>query len=125
MPWYHDIMRQTTLRLPVHLADQAEVIARLHGVSINRLVIEALEAHVARLSRQPGFIDEARSQLAREQAVLTALEQPIERRWTSEEFFGNTTAPTDDDHNISADGQLLDSPAALRAHLDEINASRK
>ena len=41
--------------------------------------------------------------------------------WTVEEFFADSRPPTDDDVPIAADGRVLDTPAKVIAHIDEIN----
>jgi predicted transcriptional regulator len=41
--------KQTTLRLPDDLADQAEVVAAVRNISVNQLAIEALQAEISRM----------------------------------------------------------------------------
>jgi hypothetical protein len=48
----------------------------------------------------------------------------VVRRWTVEEFFGNTDPPTDDDVPIALDGRRLDTPEKVIAYLEEINRNR-
>ena len=48
----------------------------------------------------------------------------VVRRWTVEEFFGNTDPPTDDDVPITLDGRRLDTPEKVIAYLEEINRNR-
>ena len=55
--WYHDVMtKQTTLRLPDDLADQAEVVAAVRNISVNQLAIEALQAEISRMKDDDQFI---------------------------------------------------------------------
>ena len=55
--WYHDVMtKQTTLRLPDDLADQAEVVAAVRNISVNQLAIEALQAEISRMKDDEQFI---------------------------------------------------------------------
>ena len=48
--------KQTTLRLPDDLADQAEVVAAVRNISVNQLAIEALQAEISRLKDDDQFI---------------------------------------------------------------------
>jgi hypothetical protein len=48
--------KQTTLRLPDDLADQAEVVAAVRNISVNQLAIEALQAEISRMKDDEQFI---------------------------------------------------------------------
>jgi predicted transcriptional regulator len=48
--------KQTTLRLPDDLADQAEVVAAVRNISVNQLAIEALQAEISRVKDDDQFI---------------------------------------------------------------------
>ena len=48
--------KQTTLRLPDDLADQAEVVAAVRNISVNQLAIEALQAEISRMKDDDHFI---------------------------------------------------------------------
>lgn len=48
--------KQTTLRLPDDLADQAEVVAAVRNISVNQLAIEALQAEILRMKDDDQFI---------------------------------------------------------------------
>lgn len=48
--------KQTTLRLPDDLADQAEVVAAVRNISVNQLAIEALQAEISRIKDDDQFI---------------------------------------------------------------------
>lgn len=48
--------KQTTLRLPDDLADQAEVVAAVKNISVNQLAIEALQAEISRMKDDDQFI---------------------------------------------------------------------
>jgi hypothetical protein len=48
--------KQTTLRLPDDLADQAEVVAAVRNISVNQLAIEALQAEISRMKDDDQFI---------------------------------------------------------------------
>ena len=47
--------KQTTLRLPDDLADQAEVVAAVRNISVNQLAIEALQAEISRMKDDDQF----------------------------------------------------------------------
>jgi predicted HicB family RNase H-like nuclease len=40
--------KQTTVRLPEDLAEEAEEVARVNGTSVNALIIESLTTEIAR-----------------------------------------------------------------------------
>ena len=48
--------KQTTLRLPDDLADQAEVVAAVRNISVNQLAIEDLQAEISRMKDDDQFI---------------------------------------------------------------------
>ena len=48
--------KQTTLRLPDDLADQAEVVAAVRNISVNQLAIESLQAEISRMKDDDQFI---------------------------------------------------------------------
>ena len=41
--------KQTTLRLPFDLADDAAVVARIQGISFNQLIVDSLAKEVERV----------------------------------------------------------------------------
>ena len=44
---YHEAMaKQTTVRLPDELADEAEAVAHVRGTSVNALIVDSLSAEV-------------------------------------------------------------------------------
>ena len=72
--WYHGIVtRQTTVRLPEELADQAEAVARVRGTSVNALIVESLAAEIDRVRADKGFTDRARKLLERDKELLDRL----------------------------------------------------
>lgn len=74
MAWYHDVMtKQTTVRLPDDLADQAEAVARVRGTSVNALIVESLEAEIARVRADKDFTARARTLLERDKELLDRL----------------------------------------------------
>jgi hypothetical protein len=48
--------RTTTVRMPEELAEKAEVIARGRGISVNALMLEALEAEIERVRHDDEFM---------------------------------------------------------------------
>ena len=74
MSRYHDIMtKQTTVRLPEELADQAEAVARVQGKSVNALIVDSLAAEVARVRSDKDFTKRARQLIERDQELLDRL----------------------------------------------------
>jgi predicted DNA-binding protein len=65
--------RQTTVRLPEELADQAEAVARVQGTSVNALVIESLAAAIERVRADKDFTARARRLLERDKELLDRL----------------------------------------------------
>ncbi len=71
---YRDVMtRQTTVRLPENLADEAEVVARVRGISVNALIVESLTAEIERVRADSDFTTRARTLLARDKELLDRL----------------------------------------------------
>lgn len=74
MSCYHDAMtRQTTVRLPDDLADQAEAVARVRETSVNALIVESLEAEIERVRADKDFTTRARTLLERDKELLDRL----------------------------------------------------
>lgn len=71
---YHDVMaKQTTVRLPDDLADDAEAVARVRGDSVNQLIIDALAAEVERVRSDDDFTARAKKLLERDREILDRL----------------------------------------------------
>ena len=62
--------RQTTIRLPDELAERAEAVARVRGVSLNALFIDAISSEVDRAMSSKSFNERARELRRREKQVL-------------------------------------------------------
>jgi predicted DNA-binding protein len=74
MSRYHDRMtKQTTVRLPEELADQAEAVARVQGKSVNALIVDSLAAEVERVRADKDFAKRARQLIERDQKLLDRL----------------------------------------------------
>lgn len=65
--------KQTTVRLPDELADEAEAVARVRGTSVNALIIESLTAEIERVRKDEAFTARARKLLARDKELLDRL----------------------------------------------------
>jgi predicted transcriptional regulator len=73
-PRYHDIMtKQTTVRLPDDLADDAEAVARVRGVSVNQLISDSLAAEIERVRTDEDFVERAKRLLERDREILDRL----------------------------------------------------
>ena len=74
MSRYHEYMsKQTTVRLPEELADQAETVARVKGTSVNQLIVESLAAEIERVRADKDFTSRAKRLLARDKELLDRL----------------------------------------------------
>ena len=74
MSRYRDCMaKQTTVRLPKELADQAEAVARVKGTSVNQLIIESLATEIERVRADRDFTKRAKRLLARDKELLDRL----------------------------------------------------
>jgi predicted transcriptional regulator len=73
--WYHDVMtqKQTTVRLPEELADQAEAVARVRGTSVNAVIVDALTAEIERVRDDDDFTSRAKRLLERDKELLERL----------------------------------------------------
>ena len=65
--------KQTTVRLPDELADQADAVARVKGTSVNALIIDSLVAEIQRVRDDKDFTSRARELLKRDQELLDRL----------------------------------------------------
>lgn len=71
---YHDTMtKQTTVRLPNDLADDAETVARVKGTSVNALIVDALKNEIDRVRDDDDFTNRARRLLERDRELLERL----------------------------------------------------
>ncbi len=67
--------RQTTVRLPEDLAQQAEAVARVQGSSVNQLVVDSLRAEIERVRADEDFTARAKRLIERDQELLDRLAQ--------------------------------------------------
>jgi hypothetical protein len=61
--------------MPEDLAETAEIVARGRGISVNALVLEALEAEIDRVKSDDAFMDQLRSLAERDREILDRLAQ--------------------------------------------------
>ena len=65
--------KQTTVRLPEELADEAEAVARIQGTSVNALIVDALKTEIERVRKDEDFTDRAKRLIERDQELLDRL----------------------------------------------------
>jgi hypothetical protein len=65
--------KQTTVRLPEDLAEEAEAVARVKGTSVNALIIESLASEIARVRADVEFTARASKLLERDKELLDRL----------------------------------------------------
>ncbi len=65
--------KQTTVRLPDDLADDAEAVARVRGDSVNQVIIDALAAEIERVRSDADFTARANKLLERDREILDRL----------------------------------------------------
>lgn len=65
--------KQTTVRLPDELAQEAEALARVQGTSMNQLVIDSLRAEIQRVKADEDFTARAKRLLERDKELLERL----------------------------------------------------
>ncbi len=65
--------KQTTVRLPDELAEEAEAVARVEGTSVNQLIVDSLTATLERVRADKDFTARASRLLARDKELLDRL----------------------------------------------------
>lgn len=65
--------RATTVRIPADLADTAGVVARARGVSVNQVILDALEAEVQRVRQDDEFMTLLHTLVERDTQILDRL----------------------------------------------------
>ena len=68
-------MKQTTVRMPVELAEAAEAAARANGSSVNQFIIGALASEIQRLRDNEEFQARVRRLVEDNKAILDRLAQ--------------------------------------------------
>ena len=74
---YHDgvTKKVTTVRMPEEMAETVEVVARGRGMSVNTLVIEALQAEIEKVRQDKDFVETLRRLTERDKEILDRLAQ--------------------------------------------------
>lgn len=67
--------KQTTVRLPNDLAEDAEAVARVRGDSVNQLIVDSLAAEIERVRADSDFTARAEQLLERDREILDRLAQ--------------------------------------------------
>lgn len=65
--------KQTTVRIPEELADQAEAVARVQGTSLNALIVDSLATEIERVRADTDFASRARKLLKRDKELIDRL----------------------------------------------------
>ncbi len=65
--------KQTTVRLPDELADEAEAVARVQGSSVNQLIIGSHTAEIERVRSDEDFTSRAKRLIERDKELLEHL----------------------------------------------------
>lgn len=65
--------KQTTVRLPEVLANEAEAVARVQGTSVNALIVDALKTEIERVRKDTDFTDRAKRLIERDRELLDRL----------------------------------------------------
>ena len=65
--------KQTTVRLPDQLADDAEAVARVKGTSVNALIVDSLKNEIERVRKDEDFTNRAKLLLERDRELLERL----------------------------------------------------
>lgn len=74
LSWYHAIMpKQTTVRLPSELANEAEAVARVQGTSMNQLIVDSLAKEIERVRADKDFTSRAKRLIERDRELLERL----------------------------------------------------
>jgi len=65
--------RTTTVRIPEELAEKADMIARGRGISVNALMLEALQAEIEHVKDDAEFMETLRALTERDKEILDRL----------------------------------------------------
>ena len=65
--------RTTTVRMPEDLAQKADVVARGRGISVNTLMLEALDSEIERVKDDTEFMERLRALTERDKEILDRL----------------------------------------------------
>ena len=110
--------RQTTVRLPEDLADEAETVARVQGTSLNQLIVESLADAINRVRADKDFTTRAERLLERDQRDTRPSRQVTryiglaEYMWLAEQVTGIDTATLIKASRVELADSALHAPAA-------------
>lgn len=65
--------KQTTVRLPDDLAEEAEAAARVQEKSVNEFIIDALTIEIDRVRKDPDFVARVKRLVERDREILDRL----------------------------------------------------
>jgi predicted transcriptional regulator len=65
--------KTTTIRMPEELAETAEAVARVRGISVNTLLLDALAAEIERVRQDKEFTSRLRALVERDKEILDRL----------------------------------------------------
>ena len=65
--------KQTTVRLPADLAEEAEVVARVQDKSLNEFIIGAITVEIDRVRKDAEFMDRVARLVERNREILDRL----------------------------------------------------
>lgn len=65
--------KQTTVRLPDDLAEEAEAAARVQEKSVNEFIVDALTIEIDRVRKDPDFIARVKRLVERDREILDRL----------------------------------------------------
>jgi glutamate-1-semialdehyde aminotransferase len=65
--------RTTTVRIPENLAEEADIVARCRGVSVNALMLDALQAAIDCVRSDADFMETLRALTERDREILDRL----------------------------------------------------
>ena len=65
--------KQTTIRLPANLAEEAEVVARVQDKSLNEFIIGAITVEIDRVRKDKKFMDALKYVIEHDREILDRL----------------------------------------------------
>lgn len=65
--------KQTTVRLPDDLAEEAEAAARVQEKSVNEFIVDALTIEIDRVRKDPDFVARVKRLVERNREILDRL----------------------------------------------------
>ena len=71
-----DAWKTMSIRLPLEMAAQLEVIAKVDRTSVVDEIREAVDAYIVRRHHDPVFIDMLKTRIARDMALLERIQEP-------------------------------------------------